>query len=59
MRRDALRYVLSAGFLFTGLSLCSVALQPRDSGEFVLSILSLGIGLLILLIASLLIFFTR
>jgi hypothetical protein len=59
MRRDALRYVLSAGFLFTGLSLCSALLQPRDSGEFVLSILSLCIGLMTLLLGFLLVFLTR
>lgn len=59
MRREALRYVLQAGLLFTGLSLCSAALQPRDSGEFVLSIISLGIGLAILTLGFLLIFLTR
>jgi hypothetical protein len=59
MRNDALRGLLQLGFFFSGLSLCSVLAQPRDSGEFVVSVCSLGIGLTILLIAGLVAFMMR
>lgn len=51
MKREGLRGLLQIGFFLTGLSACSLLFQPRDSGEFVLSVISLGMGLLVLLIA--------
>ncbi|GAB4529897.1 MAG: hypothetical protein OHK0046_50090 [Anaerolineae bacterium] len=59
MKRDGLRTILQLGLIFTGLSVCSILYQPRDSAEFVLSFCSLGIGVSILLIAALLILMMR
>lgn len=59
MNRDGLKGLLQLGFFFTGLSFCSLVLQPRDSGEFVLSVCSLGIGLTILLLTFILIMAMR
>lgn len=59
MRREGLRGLLQFGFFITGLSACSLLFQPRDSGEFVLSVCSLGMGLLILLVAVLFILTMR
>lgn len=58
MKREAVRGMLQIGFFFSLLSLCSLAYQPRDSGEFVVSACSLGIGILILLLAAIFIFLT-
>lgn len=51
MKRDGLRGMLQLGFFLTGLSICSILYQPRDSGEFVVSFCSLGLGLVVLLFA--------
>lgn len=59
MKRDGLRGLLQIGFFITGLSACSILFQPRHSGEFVLSFCSLGMGLLILLLAIVLIVMMR
>lgn len=59
MNRDGLKGLLQLGFFFTGLSVCSLAFQPPDSAEFVLSVCSLGIGLTILGLTVLLILMMR
>ncbi|MFP4322842.1 MAG: hypothetical protein ACLFTK_10345 [Anaerolineales bacterium] len=59
MNRDGLKALLQLGFMFTGLSLCSLMFQPPNSGEFVLSVCSLGIGLTILGLTFLLILLMR
>lgn len=59
MKRDALKGLLQMGFFLTGLSLCSILYQPRDSAEFVVSFCSLGLGLLILLMAIIMILMLR
>ena len=48
MNRDALRGFLQIGCFIFAMGLCSALAQPRESGEFVVSICSSGIGLLLI-----------
>lgn len=59
MKRDGLKGLLQMGFFLTGLSLCSILYQPRDSAEFVVSFCSLSLGIVILLIAAVVIYVLR
>jgi hypothetical protein len=59
MKRDGLKGLLQIGFFLTGLSICSILYQPRDSAEFVVSFCSLGLGLFVLLIAAAFIYMLR
>jgi uncharacterized membrane protein len=48
MTHDALRGFLQLGFFIFAAGLCSAVLQPRESGEFVISICSSSIGLILI-----------
>jgi hypothetical protein len=48
MARDALRGFLQLGFFIAAAGLCAVIAAPRDSGEFVISVCSTIIGLLLI-----------
>ena len=50
MRREAVRGLLQIGIMITLLSGCSAVLPPRDSGEFVISVCSTGVGILLLVL---------
>ncbi len=45
MARDSLHGFLQLGFFILGAGLCSALFQPSDSGEFVVSLCSAGLGL--------------
>ena len=59
MNRDALRGFLQIGCFIFAAGLCSAVAQPRESGEFVISICSSGTGLLLILGAVLVMRLTK
>ncbi len=59
MNHDALRGFLQIGCFIFAVGLCSALAQPRESGEFVISICSSGIGLLLIVGAALVMRLTK
>jgi hypothetical protein len=48
MTRDGLRGFLQLGFFIFAAGLCSALAQPRESGEFVISVCSSAIGVVLI-----------
>lgn len=48
MNREALEGFLRIGVFIAGAGICSALMLPRDSGEFVVSVCSSMIGLLLI-----------
>ena len=49
MGREALRGFLQIGIFIAGAGFCSATVQPRDRGEFVVSVCSMAIGIVLII----------